>query len=59
MSLFRIEAKIYGAWQLDTSSILSLQRNESERYSYRLIAKKIRLLRRKPNINFKRRKRDE
>lgn len=56
MSLFRIEAKIYGAWQLDTSSILSLQRNPSERYSCRFLSKKIRLLRRKPSDNFKRNK---
>jgi hypothetical protein len=53
MSLFRIEAKIYGAWQLDTSSILSLQRKDLERYSYRIIAKKIRFLKRKPNTKFK------
>ncbi|HEX9971141.1 MAG TPA: hypothetical protein VGD14_03635 [bacterium] len=53
MSLFRIEAKIYGAWQLDTSNILSRQRNDPERYSSLIIAKKIRFLKRKPNIKFK------
>lgn len=53
MSLFRIEAKIYGAWQLDTSGILNRHHNEIERYSYRLIAKKIRFLKRKANAKFK------
>lgn len=58
MSLFRFEAKIYGAWQLDSLNVLALCCGHQERYKSRNVEQKIGFVKLKPDTKFKRGKQD-